>query len=112
MIKRVNNVCNGNGEEIRLNSPGEADWLIKLPYGQSDDCIILLINACMQLLQESYGITEIYRSDYITIGNNASFLVESCQVTEKDDISLDSVLECFNDTKISEEMFKIAMDRT
>ena len=82
----------------------QRDPVIPLPYVPGDSLVTQLINACMDLLQYRYDITEIQKSDYELISEHAFFLVNSCQVLEPEDIDLGAVYECFNDAKVNERM--------
>lgn len=78
--------------------------MLKVVVRDSDLLTMQMINACMKLLLEKYGITKIRKSDYLKIGDNAFFLTHSNQVTREEDINLDAAYECFNDTLVSSEM--------
>lgn len=58
-----------------------------------------LINACLRHVHDK-GCNEISYEDYERIKNGAVFLVSTYQVNEAEDIDLDAILECFNDTDI------------
>lgn len=74
-------------------------------YRYSDDemasisLITALINACLRHVHDR-GCDVINHDDYTRIKDNATFLVQSAQVQNANDIRLDSILECFNDTDI------------
>lgn len=58
-----------------------------------------LINACLRHIHDK-GCNAISNEDYERIKNAAEFLVRSYQVNAAEDIDLDAILECFNDTDI------------
>lgn len=60
---------------------------------------LALIYACLRHIHDK-GCTEISKEDRLRINDSAVFLVRSMQVNSVEDITLDSILECFNDTDI------------
>lgn len=91
-------------DDVYLSIGGE--WIVTTSFYKTKILTVGLIYAVLDFLEERYGYTEIKETDFLTIADNADFLVTSYQVASVEDFNLSAIYECLNDTDLAEDMME------